>query len=81
MTKWVNIIRTVKKDYGLKSKKFYFIILIHSFNCLIFSYLSTIEAFKERAQCMIDQYSSYAVKEINMTVLNLTFGVLINEIS
>ena len=27
-----------------------------------------IEAFKERAQCMIDQYDSYVVQEVNMTV-------------
>ena len=59
--------------WSQKYKKCYFIKIVHSINYLIFSYLSTIEAFKDRAQCMIDQYSSYVVKEINMTVLNYTF--------
>ena len=32
-----------------------------------------IDAFEDRAQCMIDQYDSYVVEQVNMTVSHQSF--------
>lgn len=70
MIKLDDFIRMVNKDFGPNS--IIFILLKIISNYIIESYYiikRTVEAFKNKTKCMIDEYSSYNVTEINRNVI------------
>lgn len=83
MIKLDDFIRMVNKDFGPNSIIFIYYSKLFLLYNRTFIIKRTVEAFKNKTKCMVDEYSSYNVTEINRNVVweynsfNLMFTIYI----
>lgn len=75
------IILTTQREFGLNSKNFYGLIRVLASLKLIYinilKILRTIENYKKKVQCMIDQYNNYTSNQVNRSVRQSVFAIVV----